>query len=295
MTPTTNLLFTTSPQTRPARKPRCFANLTYRRRSLYGRTRRHFTGKGQDAETGLYYYGARYLDPRAARWAGGDPALGEYIPAAWRGSGGLPGMGGVYNTVNLHVYHYAGNNPVKYVDPDGREDDESELTKNEINILLWRSRDFNSMDEAAKHFAMQYNDDSFIMNREISASISKTEEGKFYYTVPRIGEKDSSISYYSKNIVANIHTHGGLATGLQYLPSSKDISNVVKYQTAVYIVNPLGDIMRLDPQGNKSNNVAFTHIGSIGQSSPKRSGNFMVTQVEYDRISNKLLSIRGMR
>lgn len=28
-------------------------------------------------------------------------------------------MGGVFNTVNLHLYHYAGNNPVKYTDPDG--------------------------------------------------------------------------------------------------------------------------------------------------------------------------------
>lgn len=32
----------------------------------------------------------------------------------------LPGMGGVFNVVNLHVYHYAGNNPVKYTDPDGK-------------------------------------------------------------------------------------------------------------------------------------------------------------------------------
>jgi GH24 family phage-related lysozyme (muramidase) len=31
-------------------------------------------------------------------------------------------MGGVFNCVNLHAYHYAGNNPVKYVDPDGRSD-----------------------------------------------------------------------------------------------------------------------------------------------------------------------------
>jgi hypothetical protein len=30
-------------------------------------------------------------------------------------------MGGIFNLVNLHVYHYAGNNPVKYVDPDGRD------------------------------------------------------------------------------------------------------------------------------------------------------------------------------
>ena len=68
---------------------------------------------------------ARYCNHKHCRWLSGDPALNEYM------AGSSAGEGGIYNTVNLHVYHYAGigqrsdselqaNNPVKYVDPDGR-------------------------------------------------------------------------------------------------------------------------------------------------------------------------------
>jgi RHS repeat-associated protein len=87
-----------------------------------------FTGKELDPETGLYYFGARYLDPKTSRWLSGDPAVGDYLPSApvndeaRKRNGNLPGQGGVFNYVNLHVYHYAGNNPVKYTDPDGRVD-----------------------------------------------------------------------------------------------------------------------------------------------------------------------------
>jgi hypothetical protein len=78
-----------------------------------------------DEETGLYYYGARYLNPRTSRWISADPAIDKYLPEvpkdneARRRNRNLPGEGGVFNYVNLAVYHYGANNPLRYIDPTG--------------------------------------------------------------------------------------------------------------------------------------------------------------------------------
>jgi len=70
-----------------------------------------FTSKELDEETGLYYYGARYYDPRTSVWESPDPALPAYL------SGKL--NGGVFNPANLSMYTYAMDNPVKFTDPTG--------------------------------------------------------------------------------------------------------------------------------------------------------------------------------
>jgi len=70
-----------------------------------------FTGKELDEDTGLYYFGQRYYDPRTSVWQSPDPILNEYISGQTNG--------GVYNPKNLSLFSYTYNNPVNLVDPDG--------------------------------------------------------------------------------------------------------------------------------------------------------------------------------
>jgi RHS repeat-associated protein len=67
-----------------------------------------FTGKERDAETGLDYFGARYYRANAGRFTTVDPVMNVdaaiAVPQKW------------------NRYAYALGNPLRYSDPDGREE-----------------------------------------------------------------------------------------------------------------------------------------------------------------------------
>ena len=52
----------------------------------------------------------------------GDALVDIVLTADDEDDQNLPDIGGLFNSVNLNLYHYAGNNPIKYTDPNGRAD-----------------------------------------------------------------------------------------------------------------------------------------------------------------------------
>ena len=61
-----------------------------------------FNGKELDEDTGLYYYGARYMDPKISLWYESDPPSEEYE--------------------NVSTFIYCHGNPICLFDPDGQGD-----------------------------------------------------------------------------------------------------------------------------------------------------------------------------
>ncbi|MBX7185678.1 MAG: RHS repeat-associated core domain-containing protein [Vicinamibacteria bacterium] len=86
---------------------------------------RRFTGKERDAETGLDYFGARYFASKVGRFTTVDPLM--TIPA------------NLANPQRWNRYSYGLNNPLRYIDPDGRD----------VSIALQFTGEWKQEDRAA--------------------------------------------------------------------------------------------------------------------------------------------------
>ena len=88
-----------------------------------------FNGKEMDEETGLYYYGARYMDPKISMWLGVDPMIEKYP--------------------EISPYIYCHNNPIVLIDPDGRQSKVPPTIIQIIDYGIKNSKKFSSLMKAA--------------------------------------------------------------------------------------------------------------------------------------------------
>src|SRR5690606_26475614 len=93
-----------------------------------------FNGKELDDATGMYYYGARYYDPRISIFVSTDPLMTKYP--------------------NYTPYHYVHNNPVNLIDPTGMEADDFRVktdgTHHTIETTIHTYGDLSSQQAAAQ-------------------------------------------------------------------------------------------------------------------------------------------------
>ena len=137
-----------------------------------------FNGKELDEETGLYYYGARYYDPRTSLWLSTDPMELKYP--------------------NVSTYAYCANNPVKLIDILGFEPTEEEAARmadyvyGNGNVILtegWIESKNNygiSMDHSGSGFKSQL--------------FERTIDGVTEYTYAFAGTDFTSLDDWGNNI-----------------------------------------------------------------------------------------------
>lgn len=171
-----------------------------------------FNAKEFDEETGMYYYGARYYEPRLSLWMSVDP-LQEKYP-------------------NISTYCYAANNPIKFIDSDGRK----------LLFASGTTEAFKQKFRAAIMYLHEHNADGII------AQIDK--RSTIIYITERVGEA-SAFSKTKKTIYWDPNM--GVLTSSDKKMSPAAVLNHEADHTLQYLKNPdkfAQDSKTLDPDYN---------------------------------------------
>ena len=116
-----------------------------------------FNGKELDEETGLYYYGARYMNPRTSLWYGVDPLAEKY-----------PSVG---------AYVYCVNNPIKLIDPNGKDRYHDKDGTMQYSPTVHSAKDLGS---AQRYVGATYHDKKNAINYRKDGSILFKNETAAY-------------------------------------------------------------------------------------------------------------------
>ena len=183
-----------------------------RNATTFGITPYLFNAKEFDEETGMYYYGARYYEPRLSLWMSVDP-LQEKYP-------------------NISTYCYAANNPIKFIDSDGRK----------LLFASGTTEAFKQKFRAAIMYLHEHNADGIIAQIDKSSTI--------IYITERVGEA-SAFSKTKKTIYWDPNM--GVLTSSDKKMSPAAVLNHEADHTIQYLKNPdkfAQDSKTLDPDYN---------------------------------------------
>jgi len=155
-----------------------------------------FTGKEQDALTGLHYFGARYYDARISLWYGVDP-MAEKHP-------------------DYSVYLYTANNPIVYFDPDGKDwiisrsiiNNKAHYTIGFKGALLNSSGSKVDMEALKKNLTASITSVYNSQNIEGGATVSLNIDLKVISSESEIQSNDHLISVYSNSEFESITAKG---------------------------------------------------------------------------------------
>ena len=183
-----------------------------RNATTFGITPYLFNAKEFDEETGMYYYGARYYESRLSLWMSVDP-LQEKYP-------------------NISTYCYAANNPIKFIDSDGRK----------LLFASGTTEAFKQKFRAAIMYLHEHNADGIIAQIDKSSTI--------IYITESVGEA-SAFSKTKKTIYWDPNM--GVLTSSDKKMSPAAVLNHEADHTLQYLKNPdkfAQDSKTLDPDYN---------------------------------------------
>jgi RHS repeat-associated protein len=155
---------------------------------------------------------------------------------------------------NTSPYVQCLNNPVRYVDPDGRDPGDP----------------FISLHDAAKDFAKYYGNASITMNKEFGSSIyiQNATNGvtTYSYSIANIGEPATTTISNTPNrekAVAFIHSHAAFDADYSNNIFSEADTNVSdKHENTGFIVTPNGSLKQYDHETKEITTVTTVDIPS---------------------------------
>ncbi len=241
-----------------------------------------FNAKELDEETGLYYYGARYYNPRTSVWLSVDPLAEDY-----------PGIG---------AYVYCLDNPVKLIDPDGRS---TKVVGNDNGTYSVVGG--NLKDKDTRIFIVDKNDQSKqlgILGRSASMttfySDEKDSKGNDLGFMGTINPKDNSGKEFLNTMLHNTPNMGdymsNASNGERYDFKSTNGTDKQKYSNLIdyYRGMPLGkdkEGLTVYSSGREIGNIVAGFVaGSNGMSWPASRMAFDALQSK----TNRKLSMEGI-